>query len=166
MKMKTIVAKILFFTIVFLLLDTPIIAQQNLQQIKKNLEDVNRIINKAMIDSDYETILTYYTDDIVMMPNFSPALKGKDAINDQYKKNKKNGVKIFSFTGTIEDLWICGDHVYERGTYGLAAGSKEITHPVAYYGSYFQIWQKQQDDSYKIKFVIWNLDFNPFESVK
>jgi hypothetical protein len=33
--------------------------------------------------------------------------------------------------------------------------------PDALYGSYFTVWQKENDGSLKIKYLIWNLGFDP-----
>ena len=76
-------------------------------------------------------------------------------------KTKKIGLKYHSFSGTPEDIWECEKFVYERGKFGMSVSSKDHPKPLAYHGSYFTIWQKENDGSLKIKYVIWNLDFNP-----
>ncbi len=46
----------------------------------------------------------------------------------------------------------------------MSFSSKEKPQPEATYGSYFQIWEKQEDDSYKVAYLIWNLDYIPFKT--
>jgi ketosteroid isomerase-like protein len=120
-------------------------------------------INRAAVEGDFETVLSFYAEDIVLMPGFKPTLNGKKAVKQEMEKDREKGLKFHSISGTITEIWSCGDLVYDRGTFGLSVSTKASSRPYAYYGSYFQIWQKQPDGSYKIKLNIWNLDFNPFE---
>ena len=76
---------------------------------------------------------------------------------------KKQGIHYQSISGNSIEMWECGEMVYDIGTYGMSLISKDSPKPVAYYGSYFNVWQKQLDGSYKIKYMMSNLDFNPFE---
>jgi len=129
--------------------------------LKEKIENINNILNKAMLSGDYEIMLQYYADDIIVSPGLNPTVKGKAAIKESYEKNRKMEVKYHSFDGTVEDIWESGDKIYERGTFGMSFSYKDHPKPLAYYGSYFTIWQKESYDSLKIKYVIWNLGFNP-----
>ena len=146
-------------------------SKENLQQkqkaalqsggFKSTLQGIRSVLDKAILDSDYETILKYHTDDVIIMANFRPAIKGKNEMREQYKKDKKAGVKLHAFNGKPEKVWASGDEVYEYGTYGLAVSSKDTEHPYAFYGSYFMIWEKQPDSTYLVKYLITNLDYKP-----
>ena len=138
-------------------------AQDLSEEKKQKLDDIGDLLEKAMIDDDYETILKYYDDDVIIMPGFDPAIKGINALKKAYEKNKRKGIKYHSFTANSDKRWMCGNEIFEMGTFGMAISSKDSSHPKAYYGSYFQIWQEYKDSSLKIKYNIWNLDFNPFE---
>jgi len=138
-----------------------IVAVDTTNTLRAKIESINSSLNKAMLAGDYETMLKYYTEDIIVSPGLNPTAKGKAAIRESYEKYKKMQVKYHSFDGTIEDIWESGDKVYERGTFGVSLSYKDHPKPLAYYGSYFTIWQKGSDDSLKIKYVIWNLGFNP-----
>ena len=54
--------------------------------------------------------------------------------------------------------------VFDIGTFGMSLISSDSPKPIAYYGSYFHTWQKQSDGSFKIKYTMSNLDFNPFDN--
>ena len=129
--------------------------------VKEKIENVNKELEKLVLAGNYYDILPYYTEDIVICPDFESEIKGKDAIKAIYDKNKKEGLKHHSFSGTIKEIWECKNLVYERGTFGMSVSSKDHPKPLAYYGSYFTIWKKDDDGSLKIKYIIWNLDFNP-----
>ena len=126
------------------------------------IEKLNKSIEKSILAGDYESLLPYYTDDIIISFALSPPVKGKEAIKEIYKRNKKKGIKHHSFSSTPEDIWECSDKIYERGKFGTSLSSNDHPKPIAYYGSYFTIWQKDKDNSLKIKYLIWNLDFNPY----
>jgi len=130
---------------------------------KTTLQGINSVLDKAVLDGDYETLLKYYTDDVILMPSFEPAIRGKDALREEYKKNKKAGVKYHAFNGKPEKVWACGNEVFEYGKFGLAVSSKETEYPYAFYGSYFMMWEKQPDSTYLIKYLITNLDHKPYK---
>jgi len=160
--MKRIIS--IFFAIIFLLALFSFSQAQDLSEEKKQkLDEIEVLLEKAMIDGDYETILKYYDDNIIIMPGFDPAIRGINALNKAYEKNKRKGIKYHSFTRNVEKRWMCGNEIFEMDSFGMAISSKETSQPKAYYGSYFQIWQECEDGSFKIKYNIWNLDFNPFE---
>ncbi|HAB51507.1 MAG: hypothetical protein A2315_12040 [Ignavibacteria bacterium RIFOXYB2_FULL_35_12] len=129
--------------------------------LREKVDSINNILDRAMLRGDYEAMLQYYTDDIIISPGLNPTVKGKAAVKESYEKNRKMEVQYHSFDGTAEDIWESGDKVYERGTFGVSLSYKDHPKPLAYYGSYFTIWQKASADSLKIKYVIWNLGFNP-----
>jgi len=129
---------------------------------KSTLQEINSVMDKAILSGDYEVILKYYTDDVIVMPIFEPAIRGMKALREEYKKDKKTGVKYHAFNARPDKMWACGNEVFEYGKFGLAVSSKETEHPYAFYGSYFTIWEKQPDNSYKIKYLITNLDHKPY----
>jgi len=153
---------ILFFCLIFLF------SSAHAQDVPKEIDDILNKINDKMVEAtlagEYLSLMTFYSDDVVIMPDFHPALRGKKAFLKRYQEDMKNGIKHHSFNGTVEKRWQQGDEIFERGTFGMAVSSFHSKQPKAYYGSYFQIWKKQSDGTFKISFTIWNLDFNPFES--
>lgn len=133
------------------------------RSLKEKINKINQEIEDLMLKGDYEAILPYYTNDIIISPAMQPSIVGIDAIKEIYKEDKKIGLKHHSFSWNIEDLRECSDKVYERGTFGLSLSTNDHPKPVAYHGSYFTIWQKEKDDNLKIKYLIYNLDFNPYK---
>jgi ketosteroid isomerase-like protein len=132
-------------------------------EVQKKLEKISEVLNKAVIENDYETQLKFFTDDAVIIPPLGPVVKGKSEIEDGFEKNEKEHVVVRSFNAEIEDLWICGDKVCERGKWALSQTTRRSKVPKAYNGSYFMIWKAQQDSSLLIDYNIFTLDFNPYE---
>lgn len=131
------------------------------ENFQDSLREINRQIEDAIYKGDYETLLKYYADDVLVVPNFQPPLRGKDAVRKSYLKQGKEGVKIHSFHAKTDKIWGDKTNIYEYGSYGLSFSSYETRHPYGVTGSYFMIWEKQNGNSYLIKYFISNLDFNP-----
>lgn len=164
MKQNLIFKSIQVFISYFLCSFTILQAQDIPKEIENELNKTGEKMVQATLDGDYLALIDFYSDDAVIMPDFKPPIRGKKALKDQFREDEKLGVEYHSFTGTVEKRWRRGDEIYERGSFGMAVSSRDSRRPTAFYGSYFQIWQKQKDGSFKISFTIWNLDFNPFES--
>jgi len=140
---------------------SPVNAQDSLKEVKNKLEAINEARVQAALDGDYEALLKFLTDDVIIDPPFEPIIKGKKALRKRDEISRKIGLKYHSVSGTIEDMWIVGDKIYERGVWGMSITTNDLKQPIASYGSYFQIWRKQ-GDSYLIEYVISNLDYDPY----
>ena len=107
--------------------------------------------------------LKFYDEDIIDMVPFRPPIRGLDELRRVTRKAVAAGLQYHSASGNVEDAWGCDDMIYERGTLAFSQTTRDNPKPEAYYGSYFTIWKKQADGSYKMRYTIWNLDFNPWE---
>jgi ketosteroid isomerase-like protein len=163
MRFKKSLLTILLYLFIGFFVCSRLSAQDISQADRDELKRINNILTKAILDGDYETVLKYYTEDVIIMPDFMSAIRGIDALEKQYREDQKKGIIYHSFSGTAEKRWQHDNEIYETGSFGMAVSSRESKRPKAYYGSYFQIWDKQKDGSFKISYNIWNLDFNPFE---
>jgi ketosteroid isomerase-like protein len=149
--------------LIIILFSSSLLAEDNSDDLRQIIGAVNEKMNRAFIEGDDATTLSYHADDTIVMSDFKPIIRGKKALKRQMELDRKRGGKVHSVSSTIADIWSCGDMVYERGTFGLSVTMPGMSQPYAFYGSYFTIWQQQSDESYKIKLNIWNLDFNPWE---
>ena len=156
--MKTLILLTCIFS-----LSTPLFALENDEHWRKILEPYNDKVYQALLDYDIETILSIFDENAIFMGPLKSPIEGKKALKKELWENKEKGVKYHSMTGNMLDIWGCGDFIYERGTIAFSVSADDMNHPMAYYGSYFTVWLKQNDGSYKIRYHIWNLDFNPFE---
>jgi ketosteroid isomerase-like protein len=142
-----------------------VIAQNNdMSQIRSNIEKMNQEYDKAFLSKDYATMNNYFSDDAISMPSYAPMIKGKDAILENEKKMDM-GSKYNSFTTTPTDVFGNGDLVCEVGTYEISFNMPNQTTAMTDRGKYVNIWQKQNDGSLKIKTEIWNSDMNPREGM-
>ena len=131
--------------------------------IKTVLESMGEEFTQAVLAEDYELIMSHMIDDVIVFPIYGTPIKGKSAYRKSVKKLKDSGIKYQSISGTSTEMWVCGEMVYDIGTFGMSLVTKESPKPIAYYGSYFHVWQKQSIGTYKLKYMMSNLDFNPYE---
>ncbi len=136
-------------------------AEPETGSLKEQIMKINSIIGKAEMENDKATIIKYLTDDVIISPGFGPTVKGIEGVKNSHAENKKYNLVYRSFNVEPEDIWECSEFVYDRGTFGMSYTYKDHPRPRAYYGSYFTIWQKEQDGSLKIKYLLWNLDYDP-----
>lgn len=129
--------------------------------IKARLDSIGQILNKAVLENDYNTQLKYFTENVVIAPPMGPVARGKKAVKEGLDINIRENAVFHSFNSTIEDFWVCGERVYERGKWAMAVSSKSQKKPLAYYGSYFEIWKIQKDSSLLIDYMIYTFGFNP-----
>ncbi|MFQ5630327.1 MAG: YybH family protein [bacterium] len=158
--MKALLLKLtMIFCLLALFISQPF-AQENLSRIKKDIEDINTLLARATIEDDFDTMLLYYHDEVVVMPNFYETIRGKANWMRLTKNAIAEGRQVKSANFTTIDLWTCGDAIFEVGKYGMSVVMPGAAHPFADYGKYFTMWQRQKDGELKIKMLIWNTDMN------
>ena len=151
------------YTIVLLIMLTLFAGTNNqdkddVEKLKSQIEKLNDKFIKANVDEDLESYLSIYTDDAIVMPPFSPMLEGQEALIEAWYKKQREGVKALSGKATILEIWTSEDRVYERGSFAIHFSKKGLSQTYNVYGSYFSIWEKQEDGSLKMKYDISNLD--------
>jgi ketosteroid isomerase-like protein len=133
----------------------------NVSEMRLNLEKWTDKFVKANLDGDYKTIANFYSDDAVSLPSYEPMWRGKNAILEGNKKDFESGMKFNSFKVKSLDLFGSGDLVYEIGTFEVNFNLPNMTSAMNDHGKYLNVWQKQNDGSWKLKADTWNSDVNP-----
>lgn len=130
----------------------------DIEKLKKNIEKLQKKYCKAAMERDMETYLSLYTDDVVIMPPFSPIIRGKEGLKAEWYKNLREGVSFHSASVSLSEVWQSEGMVYERGTFHIVISSNNIPKPMDLYGSYFTIWEMQKDGNFLMKYNISNYD--------
>jgi ketosteroid isomerase-like protein len=154
--------KFLYPLFVFAIMASQAAGGSDLDETREMIENINEILAKAVIAGDTVVELSYYTDDVISMPNYAEMVSGKEAFQKVSSEMRKAGMKVHSLNFATVDLWTCGDLVCEIGTYGISLTVPGVTHPVADNGKYLNIWEHQSDGSLRIKAEIWNTDVSPW----
>jgi len=161
--MKTFLLRSVLILLACAIVCSSLSAEAELDNIKKTIEKINAMLVKASVEGDLDTIFTFYTEDIMYMPNYGPMIKGIAAVRKHEEGMRQAGFKVHSMNFTVVGLWTCGDLTYEIGKYDISLSVPNVPDPVSDNGKYFTVWEKQSDGSLKIKLEIWNTDMNPWE---
>jgi uncharacterized protein (TIGR02246 family) len=136
------------------------------EDLKTKVQAISDKMARANVAGDMETVYSLYADDIVLMPNYGPMIKGKEGIKEYDEKMAESGGKIISMTLTTMDVTDLGTMVYEIGTYGMSMEIPGMEAPWADKGKYVSIYRKKKDGSLEMIVDIWNTDVNPWAAMK
>jgi ketosteroid isomerase-like protein len=136
------------------------------EDLKAKVQAINDKMARANVSGDFDAILSIYADDVIVMPNYGPIVKGKEAMVEHEKKMAESGAKIISMTLTTLEVTDLGSMVYEIGNYGMAMEIPGMEMPWADKGKYVSIYRKLKDGSLEMVVDIWNTDTNPWEMMQ
>lgn len=154
----------LFSLLIVFVLISSITFAQDLNKVKAEIEKTNKVLMKAMIDNDTETMMSLYSDDIISMPSYQPMVKGIAKVRELSEMQAKSGWKTTHFVLNTTDVILAGNMAIEIGNYDMkmsSPGAPEWPDN----GKYITIYEIQKDGSLKIKVETWNTDTNPWEQM-
>jgi beta-lactamase regulating signal transducer with metallopeptidase domain/ketosteroid isomerase-like protein/Tfp pilus assembly protein PilF len=127
----------------------------------KQMGDVTEALIQAFNEGDISTTLSYYTEDGMSLPDQHEAAMGKGALHKLQLEARDEKAKIHSIRGVEQQVWICGDFIFEAGRCMLSFKSPKLRFLLSDWRKYLTIWTRQTDGSLKIKLDCWNLDVIP-----
>ncbi len=104
---------------------------------------------------DLERTVSYWSDDVYMMPPGGPPIVGKEALR-RYIAGAF-AIPDFSITWVTDHVWVArsGDLAYAVGTDTIRLSSPEGK-PVVEHNKAVAVWRKEPDGSWKCAVDIWN----------
>ncbi|OHB54883.1 MAG: hypothetical protein A2173_03305 [Planctomycetes bacterium RBG_13_44_8b] len=133
--------------------------------ILKQIGDITNALIQAFNDGDINTILSYYTDDVMSLPDQHEAAIGKGALHKLQLEARQEGAKIYSLKGLEQQIWDCGDFVFEAGRCVASMKSPKLRYLLSDWRKSVTVWVRQPDGSLKIKLDSWNPDVIPDANV-
>ena len=143
-----------------LTLGAPVADSENAELLER-INEANDLIDQASIEDDYETVASFYTEDVVVLPNNEPMIVGRDAFIENEKAAREAGFEVVSINSTIVEVFTAGELIHEIGTYEVTLTVPGPPYPITDTGKYLVIWEVQPDDSLQIKLEMWNNDEPP-----
>jgi ketosteroid isomerase-like protein len=125
------------------------------EQTIRNLSDVEWL--KAAQAKDVERWLSYYAEDVVVMPPNEPSLVGREANRPRVSEWVANPGFAIHWQTTRLDVSRAGDMAYSLCTYELMFNDPKGK-PVTDRGKLVDVWKKQPDGTWKLAVGIWNSD--------
>jgi len=159
--MKKIILQTTLMIVVCIITTSQLFAQKDAEKLRSEIEAQNSKLIRANLAGDINTLATLYTDDVTYMPNYSPMVKGKEALIQSEKEGQEAGFKMLSMTLTTQEVNTCDRLAIEIGTYTVSMSVPQMEQPINDKGKYLAIWERQKDGSLKMKYDTWNSDVNP-----
>jgi uncharacterized protein (TIGR02246 family) len=122
-------------------------------EVKKSIEAENAKYSQAIREGNVAGALAAYTDDAMALPPDGQMIKGKQAIEELYKRFFQIGMKEVTLI-TLE-VGGSGDVAYEIGKTKVRIqpeGQTATTDST----KYLVIWKRQADGTWKVHVDIWN----------
>ena len=106
---------------------------------------------------DLDKMLSYYSDDAIVMPPNAAIATTKEAIRSIWKDLLASSGLVISWKATKVEVAKSGDMAYSSGTYELTMNDASGK-PINDRGKYLAVWEKQADGKWKCGADIWNSD--------
>ncbi len=155
-----------FSSVVIALFATGLASSQTSADYKAKIESLNKEMARYMLEGKSEKNLSFYTQDAISMPSYSPIEEGISAIRKANEDMEKTGAKFNSFETKTLEVIPSGNLITEIGTYKTNMTMPGMDKPIDDQGKYITIWEKQKDGSLKVKIETWNSDINPMNMNK
>jgi len=154
--------KKLLMVCLMLFTTSSVLYSQDDSDLKTKFNAMNKELAEMMIAGDHQGMIKWYTDDIISMPSYQPMIRGIDAAKKSGEMHEKSGVKTTAFVLETTDIIEAGGYMIEIGTYTITMQIPGMDMPWSDHGKYMNVWEVQDDGSYKIKADTWNTDTNPW----
>ena len=105
---------------------------------------------------DLDKLVSYYSDDAVVLPPNKPAATTAAAIRSSWKEDLDSMVSG-SWKATRVEVAKSGDMAYVSGSYEWTAKTPD-GEQTKDHGKYLEVWEKQPDGSWKCGADCWNSD--------
>jgi len=112
--------------------------------------------SKAAGAHDLDGIVSYYSDDAVLLPPNAPAAASKEAIRASWVPLAEQGVSI-SWQALKVEVSRSRDLAYSTGTYALAMQDPQGK-LIADTGKFMEVWKRQADGNWKAVADTYNSD--------
>ena len=161
--MKKLNVKTVLFLLIMILAGTQLFAQKEADKLKAEIKAINDKLVKAGLENDMTTAISYYTDNVLHLPNYGPMVRGKKGVMEKMQKDKDSGFKMLSMNLNTDEVYPDKMYVVEIGHYVIKMSIPGMPEPVDDNGKYVTVWERQNDGSLKIFIETWNTDVNPME---
>ncbi|HJT81761.1 MAG TPA: SgcJ/EcaC family oxidoreductase [Chthoniobacterales bacterium] len=127
---------------------------KNVEQAIRDLDDQ---WSKASEAKDLDKLISFYSDDAIVLPPNAAAVTTKDGIRNVWKEILNTPGATLTWKTTRVEVSKSGDMAYASGTYDFVmkdAGGKSTTER----GKYLEVWEKEADGKWKCGADMWSSD--------
>jgi ketosteroid isomerase-like protein len=113
----------------------------------KAVRDADDAWSKAAGAHDLEKIVSFYSNDAIVLPPNGAAITTKDGVHDMWKQIVRDMTSM-SWKATRSEVAKSDDLAYVTGTYEMTI-KDESGKMINDKGKYLEVWKKQGDGSWK-----------------
>ena len=135
--------------------------QEDTEQAKRDaIEKLHRQDAEASRARDFDTLLSLWTDDAVMLPPEGPPVVGIDAIRKLMLRGRdqRATITVTEYAQDFQELLILGDTAFEWGTYHGASRPSAGGEEEKSSGKLMRLLRRQPDGAWKVARSIWTVD--------
>lgn len=161
--MKNLYATTVLLLLIMVLAVPQLNAQDDAKKLKSEITAMNEKMLKAMKAEDWATANSFYSENVIHMPSYSPMLRGKSNVVEKSKKDHEAGFKMLEMNLNIDEVFPDKNYVIEVGHYVIKMQIPGMEKPMDDNGKYVTVWERQKDGTLKVLIETWNTDVNPME---
>lgn len=154
----------IFFSLVALFLIVGGHSQET-SQVLDEIQALNNEKNELMLSGRYDELARFYTENAISMPNYSKMLRGVDDIILYAKESEAGEYKVSEIKLKPAEIFRENSMLIETGEIVMKVSGPGIPGKVKEKGKYMTLWEKQADETWKIKAETWNVDVNPLDRI-
>jgi len=125
----------------------------DIEVINESRESLFRAFNATDLDAFMRSMAN---DIVVMGQGGPPALVGEASVRSNYKEFFDNGPFIPNLTHSSDEVIVCGDWAFDRGTWRIMRTFKRVVRQELLNSCYIMIWHRQTTGTWKLARIIWN----------
>ena len=118
------------------------------------IEGMLEPFGSAIVAAEWDTWLTNYTEDTVVMPPNAPPLHGKAALREWAEALPP----VTEFIGKLDEVLCYGDVAVVRGSYEMSMAIPDLPEPMRDVGSFLEVRERQPDGRWLLARDIFNSD--------
>jgi len=117
--------------------------------------DANDGYIRAILSEDLDLLMTYYAEDVTLLPPMSPPIKGKNAVRAYWAEGMKQ-TTVIEAESTLDEILVFGNWAYSRGRYKGKSIPDDGGHEYDDKLNFSGMWHRNEDGSWRIARDMWN----------
>jgi ketosteroid isomerase-like protein len=126
--------------------------QSNVEADRHAIEALNKHDVEAALASDFDAMISQWSEDFVMLPQAGPIVRGRRAAVAAAEQGKDQHLAfiVVDCVFDFEEITVTGDYAFEWGTYRWTARPRTGGSDITTSGKLMRILQRQSDGSWKM----------------
>jgi ketosteroid isomerase-like protein len=118
------------------------------------IKKVNEVFGGLIVAQDFESLVQFYTSDVVIMPPNGPTVHGHDGLRSWFEAFPR----VTSMEVGVDHIEGQGDMAYVRGRYSMTIEPEGAPGPIEDRGKFIEIRKRQPDGTWPLAADIFNSD--------